>query len=398
MIARERHAGMPVARSQATTHLIHLAFVLIGVVTTLLDPMLPVLSNRWSLNDAQAGYLFTAQFIGSTLGVLLSGLAVHHWGYRSAIVSGMAAMAVGATILNSGLWALGLTAVFIYGIGLGLAIPACNLLTAEINPAERAAALSWLNFSWGLGAAACGFAVRSAIGQNRTSFFLYALAAALLVVSACFFCSWVVLPAAPLPVKSIKGASVWRNPFVFALGSLFFLYVGSENSVGGWIATQASRIQVSSGTLWATTPSVFWGALLAGRALATSVLRAFGDTRTAIGGLILSTLGLTGLLAAHTLTVLLISIVVIGLGLAPLFPIYISLLSQRFGDAAPRVGGLMFALAGLGGAILPWTVGFASTKFGGLRAGLVVPWAGCLTMLLLYAATKRSAASAAPTV
>ena len=398
MIARENHAGMPVARSQATTHLIHLAFVLIGVVTTLLDPLLPVLSNRWSLNDAQAGYLFTAQFIGSTLGVLLSGIAVRRYGYRSAIVSGMAAMAAGATLLKSGSWTVGLTSVFVYGIGLGLSIPAANLLTTEINPEHRAAALSWLNFSWGVGAAACGFAVRAAIGRHQTSFFLYMLAAGLVLVSACFFLSWVILPAAPPPRESANGASVWRNPFVFALGSLFFLYVGSENCVGGWIATQASRIQANPGTLWATTPSIFWGALLAGRALATSVLRSFGEVRTAIGGLILALVGLTGLLAAHTLEFLVVSIVVIGLGLAPLYPIYISLLPQRFGGASLRVGGLMFALAGLGGAILPWTVGFASTKFGGLRAGLVVPWTGCLIMLLLYVLTKRSAALAAPTV
>src|SRR5256885_14980523 len=53
--------------------LLHAGFVLTGVVNTMVGPLLPVLSARWALNDAHAGYLFTAQFSGSMLGVMGSG-------------------------------------------------------------------------------------------------------------------------------------------------------------------------------------------------------------------------------------------------------------------------------------------------------------------------------------
>jgi fucose permease len=43
----------------------------------------------------------------------------------------------------------------------------------------------------------------------------------------------------------------------------------------------------------------------------------------------------------------------------------------------------MFALAGMGGATLPWFVGLLSTETGNLRAGLFVPLGGCLAMFAL---------------
>ncbi|MGC2793539.1 MAG: hypothetical protein WA899_16050, partial [Candidatus Sulfotelmatobacter sp.] len=46
---------------------------------------------------------------------------------------------------------------------------------------------------------------------------------------------------------------------------------------------------------------------------------------------------------------------------------------------------IMFALAGMGGAVMPWFVGLTSTRTGSLRAGLLVPLAGCLAMLGLIA-------------
>src|SRR3989442_1650438 len=55
-------ATPPPIRTASGTLLVHAAFVLTGVMTTLLGPMLPVFSARWSLSDSQAGYLFTAHF------------------------------------------------------------------------------------------------------------------------------------------------------------------------------------------------------------------------------------------------------------------------------------------------------------------------------------------------
>jgi len=45
---------------------------------------------------------------------------------------------------------------------------------------------------------------------------------------------------------------------------------------------------------------------------------------------------------------------------------------------------VMFALAGLGAACVPWMVGVLSTECSSLKLGLTVPLAGCAIMLALY--------------
>src|SRR5438876_12331853 len=86
-------------RTPSGTVLVHAAFVLTGVMRTLLGPMLPILSARWTLSDSQAGSLFTAPFATSYLGVAISSLMVHRYGYRFTFVFGLWFMRCGACVL-----------------------------------------------------------------------------------------------------------------------------------------------------------------------------------------------------------------------------------------------------------------------------------------------------------
>ena len=126
--------------SRAANIAANAAFVPIGMVTVLLGPMLPILSARWSLNYGQAGSLFTAQFVASTFAVLLSGGLVSRLGFRFAINAGLLAMAVALAVLPLTSYFPGLACIALYGAGLGLAVPAANLLVAEVNPTRRSAA------------------------------------------------------------------------------------------------------------------------------------------------------------------------------------------------------------------------------------------------------------------
>ena len=183
---------------------------------------------------------------------------------------------------------------------------------------------------------------------------------------------------------------IWKNHFVPVLGALFFIYVGTESSIGGWVASYAHRIDAGSGTFWALTPSFFWGALLLGRALAPVFLRHVRETTLASAGLVVASLGVFVLLIANTMALVVAGASLAGLGLASVFPINIAMLSQWFGEMASRIGGVMFALSSLGGATVPWLVGILSSRFGSLRIGLMVPLLGSLTMLFLYLKNRQS--------
>lgn len=373
--------------SRALTIAAHAAFVPIGVVTVLLSPMLPILSARWSLNDAQAGSLFTAQFAASSLGVGLSGLMVSRRGFRFAINAGLLLMAMGVALLPFGSHWLGVACIAAYGFGQGVSIPAANLLVAEVNPTRRSAALNLLNFSWSLGAVACPFLVGAALKGHQISLLLAAVAGVLLLVllGIAFMPSYVVEPARGGGDDATKPAPIdWGGRHVVVISALFFLYVGMENSFGGWIASFARRLVVTPTAFSVMTPSFFYFALLIGRWLAPRLLRRVGDIALARAGLLLACAGMAGLVFSRTMYAAVGSVSVAGLGLSAVYPITIALLSREFGAAATRVGSVVFVMSNLGGAALPWLVGAFSKQFSDLRTGLAVPLVAGGVMLVLY--------------
>jgi MFS transporter, FHS family, glucose/mannose:H+ symporter len=371
---------------------VHLDFALAGIVMTLLGPMLPVLSARWRLNDAQAGYLFIAQFVTSMLGMMLSAILVERLGYRRTLTVGLVLMAAGMALLARANWALGLVAVSIYGVGFGSNTPAGNLFAAEANPETRAASLNLLNASWGVGAMGCPLLIAAAQRTQHLPEFFYALASSLLALAACL--SWVgfEVDSNRTRAETIAGESlgIWHNRSLPWVAALFFIYVGTETAVGGWLASYARRMDLGSHAFWATTPSFFWGAMLAGRMAAPLLLRKWRETTVASIGLGLATGGVTVLLAARSMTPIVVGATLTGLGLASVFPISVSMLSHWFGEMASRMGGAIFPLGNLGGAALPWLMGVLSTEFGSLRLAFLVPLAASVIMLAAYVATGRA--------
>jgi fucose permease len=108
---------------------------------------------------------------------------------------------------------------------------------------------------------------------------------------------------------------------------------------------------------------------------------------------VLSALGTTCLLLASSRSQVIVGVVAAGLGLASVYPIFISWLSKWYGERARRLGGVMFSVAALGGATMPWTVGFISQRAHSLRVGLLVPLCGCVAMIALIAVLRRRIAA-----
>ena len=378
------------------TAVAHAAFVPTGIATVLLGPILPALSARWSLSDAQAGEFFTAEFLASTLGVVLSGALVPRLGYKSVIVLGLIFMAAGIGVLPMGSRLLGMAAVAGYGMGLGLTIPACNLLVAELNPGRRAAAVSLLNFSWTVGAVACPFLFTPFQRRGMIPPFFYALAGFVLLIALL-----IARVSFPPPSKGDNGSTqptkplfeMLRTPVALVLGILFFVYVGTENAMGGWLASYAKRLNGTGGTIWVTVPSFFYAGLLANRALAPVFLRRVSEVWLARISMGIALLGLVTLLSARSMAVIIVSAAVIGLGLATIYPITIAMLSSSFGAGANRVGSVMFMMASFGAASMPWMVGVTSTHTQSLKVGLTIPLMACVLMLALYFRDWRTPAN-----
>jgi FHS family glucose/mannose:H+ symporter-like MFS transporter len=392
-----------------------IAFLPTGILQTLLGPMLPILIARWTLNDTQAGNLFLVQFLVSLAGVQLSGLLLTRWGYRPAFLSGLLLMACGVSTLLLGSSALGMAAVAAYGLGLGLLVPSDNLLIAEIGSesgsgsdaawqrsskgSSRASAVSLLNFFWGVGAVFCSLMVAWTAAHKLLPFFLGSVALFLVLLAfamrnlpfpaaAASSATPAIISAGSSPSSTSPSSPSWRelakSPAIWIFAAIFFLYPGAETAVGGWIGSYVSRLGSRGAAMASMMPAFFWTALTVGRALGTVFLRHFSERSVLRAGYGAGAAGIGLMLWAPTLTGVIGGALITGLGFATLYPITVARLSQRFGVAARKIGSVLFSLAAVGPAVIPWMVGVISHSTGRLGAGLLVPLGATVILFVIH--------------
>ena len=375
-----------------------IAFFPTGILTTLLGPMLPILIARWAMNDTQAGNLFLVQFLASLCGVQLSGVLLSRRGFRPAFLLGLIMMAAGVSTLYLGSLWLGLASVAIYGFGLGLIIPTDNLLIAEIGAssaampnaasdatASKAGAVSLLNFFWGVGAVFCSLMVAWTAVHKLLPLFLGATA--LFLVGLAFAMRNLPFPPAQTARDKSSSAS-WRelakSPAIWLFAAVFLLYPGSETAVGGWISSYVSRLGPRGQAIASMMPAFFWSALTLGRALGTALLRRVSERQVLRAGFATSAAGIALILWSTSLGGVVVGALITGLSYATLYPITVARFSQRFGVAARSIGAIMFSLASIGPALLPWLVGVVSHSTGSLRAGLLLPLGATIILFLIH--------------
>jgi FHS family glucose/mannose:H+ symporter-like MFS transporter len=370
--------------ARVLTYAAYISFIPIGIATVILGPMLPTLSARWSLNYSQAGAFFPVQYVASTCAVAFSGVLASWRGYRFAMKTGLLLTAMGLAFLLAGPKWCAILCIAANGAGLGLAVPAANLMVAAVNPVRRSATLNLLNFFWSTGAVACPFLVAAAAKTQHIPLLLLCISgfSISVVIGIALTGSRIVEPAATLDKRPVLSLIRVRTHLFSILALLFFLYVGVENGFGQWLASYGKSL----GTLTLATslaiPSFFYASLTVGRMLAPALLQLTDQIRLVQSGLLLACAGMAGLILSHELPGVAASACAAGLGLSYVYPITISLLSREFDS--PRIGSLMFVLSNIGGGLLPWLVGVSSTRFGTLKAGFYVPLLGCALMYILY--------------
>lgn len=363
-------------------YLLCAGFVVNGIVISFVGPILPMFMAKWGLDDSRAGLFSLVQFSGSLAGVLLSSALISAKGFKPAVTLGIAMLGLGFALLNAPTFALALAASGIYGLGYGFATPGTNLWVGESYGTRRASALSIMNLAWGVGAISSSPLAMLTMRTSHVTPLLY------LVGAVCVALALVLsrMPFGKPPREESSAPAAPSNKgtgtgVAAMLGILFFVYVGTEVGTSYWAPTHAQRATAWNSNTWALAPMFFFAGLLGGRGAAAAILLRFKEVNVAVVGLVLAAIGEFVFLAAHSAVTLFGGAFLAGLGLSSLFPIFIAWLSKWFGTRARKVGGVMFALAAGGSALMPPIVGVVSRYAGSLRIGLLVPLVGCGVML-----------------
>ncbi|HTC94932.1 MAG TPA: MFS transporter [Terriglobales bacterium] len=362
------------ARVQPVTWL-RAGFALTGAGTTLFGCILPALNLNWHLDDRHAGILFAAQFTGAALGALL----VRNDFFRS-LVSGYLALIVSAALITFFPRNAEVLLFLAFGVSLGLTMTATSMLVGSTYPNNRGAALSVLNAFWGLGAALSPAIASLWVRLWPPAYLFLVLAAALMVTFLLITTNRTALTRKQGGAgQGSSGRRSLKLVSIFAV--IAFLYVGTEVSVSGWMMSYVSRLPISSKAWAPIAASCFWVALVCGRMLVPGIARWLSEAQLLTSSLTIAFIGVMLLLASRLPLAVVFSAALSGLMIGPIFPLCVANVLSLTRDSAESKW--IFAISGLGGAVLPWMTGEFSAHSSSLRFGLLVPVFALGAMMLL---------------
>jgi fucose permease len=366
---------VPRSSSLRTLAVLHPIFALTGVLHAVGGALLPSLAARFHFGDSTAGLLFLLYFAGTSLGALLC-----RGSYARLITVGFAAMVCSCVAVALCPRSLLAPAFLLLGISVGVPMSAVTLFVGRAYPERCAPLLTFLNFSWSIGALAAPLiAARILVHHSyQAAYLLFAGASA-----AAFLAGMLVLKDPPEPAQSLSqtrtsdGALSLIAVFAFAA----FLQVGIENTVAAWLPTYALRMAGAGIVLAAASTSFYWAGFLGMRGLSSLLLLRAEPIRVFRLAVALAFFSALLLVFAPSASLRNIAMFLLGASLAPTYPLVLAGFFARTTRTADSRW-ILFT-AGFGGSVLPWIAGFTSTHTGSLRTGMLIIPAALLLMALL---------------
>ncbi|MGI8639180.1 MAG: MFS transporter [Pyrinomonadaceae bacterium] len=367
----------------------YLSFILIGIVNTFLGPILPFLSEKWTINDTQAGYFLAAQSLGGMCGTITTSLLFSKIGSRWILSGGYGLLALSLLGIGSDIWEIGLLSSLVNGVGIGFIIPTTTLIVSQAAKENRAAAINILNFFWAFGAIISPLLFFNLDSQTRLNLLLIVL----MVACSIFFVFLFKQNDFRLAADGAKSLLRWTEKLLL-LGAArlyaltIFLQIGIEASLGGWLATYSKRLTNSE--LWLLIPALYWAGFLSSRLISSFYLQRFSEKSLILVGLSLVIIGQTFIISASEINLASIGAILTGFGTAPIFPTTIAILSAKFEKKAPELISYMFLLAGLSGMIFLWLIGYTAAVTGNLKTALFIPLGCGVVLFFLHFFTQNN--------
>ncbi len=277
------------------------------------------------------------------------------------------------------------------GLGAGVVDAGLNSYVARHYDGRH---MNWLHACWGIGATCgplvLGEAMRTSVGWRGGYLALGLAQLSLAVVFLATLRLWKIVPersfaarpgaadetGAQLPAHSAAG---WLSPVIFAI------YTGVEASTGLWAATVLAVDRGYAPGVAAWCGASYYGAITAGRIAVGFGVDRWGNRRVTGVGVLVGFAG--GILFAASGGPLLpaAGLILIGLGLSPVYPCLMHEVPRRFSaTATPTIIGRQSGAAGLGVALLPPVLGLLAD-----RALAAIPWVVAAVTLGLWFAIRQ---------
>ncbi|SLJ95234.1 MULTISPECIES: MFS transporter [unclassified Paenibacillus] len=363
--------------------IIYLAFISLGIPDSLLGSAWPVMWPELGASFGSAGILSMVVAAGTIVSSLASGTVIQKWGTGKVTLISCCLTAgalLGFSFAPSLVWLVILAIPL--GLGAGAVDAALNNYVAEHYKAHH---MNWLHCFWGVGATTGPIIMSYYIAEHHSWRSGYTAVA---VVQCCLvLILFATLPLWKRVAASRESASMNNeSDLVQADNTLvqsenrpernvlkikgvknsliaFLFYCGVETTVGLWGASYlvgARNISAETAAGWI---SLYYGGITIGRLITGFITLKIKNRVLILAGQVTAIVGGIILLLPLSISFALAGFMLIGLGLAPIYPGLLHETPTRFGKAnSARLMGYQMALAYTGTTLLPPLFGVLAAK------------------------------------
>jgi len=358
--------------------IIYLAFISLGLPDSLLGAAWPEMQSDIGAPLDMAGYLFMTIAGGTIISSLVSGKVLKRFGTSKVTIVSVfmtACALLGFHFAPSIVW------LFVFAIPLGLGAGAIDAgLNDYVAAHYKAHHMSWLHCFWGVGATIGPIIMAQFISKQhswRNGYFAISGLQFVLVIILFFTLplwnkvkhnSHMALNEGaeepkglsygeadkdikPLQIKGVKLALL-----------TFLFYCGVESTVGLWGSSYLVNVRGLHAALAAQWVSVYYAGITIGRFITGFITFKIRNLTLIRMGQIIALIGAVILFLPLSANFSLVGFIMIGMGLAPIFPCMLHETPTRFGKKhSQTIMGYQMAVAYTGSTFLPPLIGFLAT-------------------------------------
>lgn len=337
---------------------------LFGVSMVIIGATLPMLKERFGLNDLEAGGLFSILPVGLLVGSVAFGPVADKYGYRWVL-------SVAALFLSLGF--LGIAhaqsvlllrlCIFFFGIGGGVINGASSALVSDLSESgKKITNLNWLGAFFGVGAF-CMPLVLSIIDKSYYN-------AVIDIASALSFLVALLFAVITYPVTVQKEKISFKLIPDFLKNKLFmviclylFFQSAFEAIVNNWSVSYFIDLNISQKkALLALSFSVL--GMIVMRVLTGSILKNITSNRLIAMALMMLSAGLLCLILPVFYWVKVAGMFLLGAGLAPGFPVMLGTTGQLYREVSATAFSFAMLIALTGNTAINYTTGILTQKYG----------------------------------
>lgn len=362
-------------RSVVLILIIYIAFISLGLPDSILGVAWPKMRDTFNKPLEAAGIITIFLTSCSTLSSFLSGRVLCRFGTGTVVMiscfmTGLALL--GYSLVPTFLWLVVMTLPL--GFGAGSVDSGLNHYIARHYSSRH---MNWLHCFWGLGATLGPIIMTTVLAAGLAWNFGFRIISFIQLTLACIFLLTLrfwqeeqferdspkmeVIPDMDTHTQLDQVIGFWSLGAWLSI-LFFFIYAATEFSIGLWgysLMIESRGIQKETAGFWI---AVYYGAITIGRFLNGIIVDRLGNPAIVRIGLIIALTGSIFFFFPYPAWFGLISFILLGLGLAPLYPCMMHETPRRFDAKTSRVLiGYQVGSACIGSSLIPAGIGLAAS-------------------------------------